>query len=80
VTNLGTDRLQLAHLAKETKTTLEVEMFDAVTDLRTSTARKSWRARKRITVTLPKLIEFKGGRPFGKQDFRCPGGRAAPAR
>ena len=32
VTNVGTDRSQLAHVAKETKATLEVEKLDAVAD------------------------------------------------
>ena len=32
VTNVGTDRSQLAHMAKETKATLEVEKLDAVAD------------------------------------------------
>jgi transposase len=32
VTNVGTDRSQLAHVAKETKATLEAENLDAVAD------------------------------------------------
>jgi hypothetical protein len=32
VTTVGTDRSQLAHVAKETKATLEVEKLDAVAD------------------------------------------------
>jgi len=32
VTNVGTDRSQLAHVAKETKATLETESLDVVAD------------------------------------------------
>ena len=32
MTNIGTDRAQLAHMAKETKAALEVEKLDAVAD------------------------------------------------
>ena len=32
MTNVGTDRSQLAHMAKETKATLEVESLDVVAD------------------------------------------------
>jgi hypothetical protein len=32
VTNVGTDRSQLAHLAKETKAALDVEKLDVVAD------------------------------------------------
>jgi hypothetical protein len=32
VTNIGTDRSQLAHVAKETKASLEVEKLDAIAD------------------------------------------------
>ncbi len=32
VTNVGSDRAQLAHMAKQTKTALEVASFDVVAD------------------------------------------------
>jgi hypothetical protein len=49
VTNVGTDRSQLAHMAKETKATLEADNLDVVADAATSTAKRSWHARKRAS-------------------------------
>ena len=49
VTNVGTDRSQLAHVAKETKATLELENLDVVATAATSTAKRSWHARKRAS-------------------------------
>ena len=46
VTNVGTDRSQLAHVAKETKATLEVEKLDAVADRGYFSSERSWHARK----------------------------------
>jgi transposase len=41
VTNVGTDRSQLAHMAKKTKATLEAENLDVVADPATSAAKRS---------------------------------------
>jgi hypothetical protein len=41
VTNVGTDRSQLAHVAKETKATLDVEKLDVVADRGYGTVRIS---------------------------------------
>ena len=46
VTNVGTDRSQLANVAKETKATLEATSLDVVPTAATSAANKSWHARK----------------------------------
>src|SRR5438128_10191333 len=73
VTNVGTDRSQLAHVAKETKATLEVTSLDVVAD-RGYFSREEILACEEagITVTLPKPItsNSKAEGRFGKQDFR----------
>src|ERR1700746_178652 len=87
VTNVGTDRSQLAHVAKEAKAALEVERLDAVAD-RGYYASEEIRTCEEagITVTLPKPMtsNSKAAGRFGKQDFRyvaaedayiCPAGQ-----
>jgi hypothetical protein len=73
VTNVGTDRSQLAHVAKETKATLEVENLDVVADRGYFTSEEILACKKAgITVTLPKPMtsNSKAAGRFGKQDFR----------
>jgi hypothetical protein len=55
VTNVGTDRSQLAHMAKETKATLEVEKLDAVADRGYFSGEEILACEQAgITVTLPR--------------------------
>ena len=80
VTNVGTDRSQLAHMAKETKATLEVEKLDAVADRGYFSGEEILACEQAgITVTLPKPMtsNAKAEGRFGKQDFRyvAAGGR-----
>jgi transposase len=87
VTNVGTDRSQLAHVAKGTKATLEVEKLDAVADRGYFDSEEILACEKAgITVTLPKPMtsNSKAQGRFGKQDFRyvaaedvyvCPAGQ-----
>jgi hypothetical protein len=73
VTNVGTDRSQLAHMAKETKATLEVEKLDAVADRGYFSGEEILACEQAgITVTLPKPMtsNAKAEGRFGKQDFR----------
>src|SRR3982074_2639688 len=73
VTNVGTDRSQLAHVAKETKATLEVEKLDAVADRGYFNSEEILACEEAgITVTLPKPMtsNAKAEGRFGKQDFR----------
>ena len=73
VTNVGTDRSQLAHVAKETKATLEVENLDVVADRGYFNSEEILACEKAgITVTLPKPMtsNSKAEGRFGKQDFR----------
>src|ERR1700683_4909259 len=73
VTNDGTDRSQLSHMANETKAVLGVEKLDAVAD-RGYFNSEEIRACEQvgITVTLPKPMtsNSKAEGRFGKQDFR----------
>ena len=73
VTNVGTDRSQLASVAKEAKATLETESLDVVADRGyfNSTEILACEAAG-ITVTLPKPMTSgaKSEGRFGKQDFR----------
>ncbi len=73
VTNIGTDRSQLAHVAKETKATLEATSLDVIAD-RGYFSSEEILAREEagITVTLPKPMtsNSKAEGRFGKQDFR----------
>ena len=87
VTNVGTDRSQLAHVAKQTKATLEVDNLDVVVDRGYFNSDEILACEKAgITVTLPKPMtsNSKAEGRFGKQDFRyvaeedvyiCPAGR-----
>src|ERR1700716_1151200 len=73
VTNVGTDRSQLAHVAKETKATLEVENLDVVADRGYFSSEEILACEEAgITVTLPKPMtsNSKAEGRFGKQDFR----------
>jgi Transposase DDE domain len=57
VTNVGSDRAQLAHMAKETKATLEAESLDVVADRGYFSGEEILKCDKAgITVTLPKPI------------------------
>jgi transposase len=73
VTNVGTDRSQLANVAKETKTTLEATSLDVVADRGYFSSAQILACEEAgITVTLPKPMTSNSkteGR-FGKQDFR----------
>ena len=92
VTNVGTDRSQLSHVAKEAKATLGVENLDAVADRGYFSSEEILACDNAgITVTLPKPMTsglMAKGR-FGKQDFRyvadedvyiCPAGERLPYR
>jgi hypothetical protein len=73
VTNVGTDRSQLAYVAKETKATLDVEKLDVVADRGYFSSEEILACEKAsITVTLPKprTSNSKAEGRFGKQDFR----------
>src|SRR5271170_7494495 len=70
VTNDGTDRSQLSHMAKQTKTTLEAASLDVVADRGYFSSAEILECDKAgITVTLPKPMTSTSKR-FGKQDFR----------
>jgi transposase len=87
VTNVGTDRSQLAHMAKETKATLEADKLDAIADRGYFNSEEILACDEAgITVTLPKPMtsNSKAAGRFGKQDFRyvaaedvylCPAGQ-----
>src|SRR5471032_277433 len=73
VTNVGTDRSQLAHVSKETKATLEVDKLDVVADRGYFNGEEILACEEAgITVTLPKPMtsNSKAQGRFGKQDFR----------
>ena len=73
VTNVGTDRSQLSHVAREAKATLEVENLDVVADRGYFSSEEILAcAEAGITVTLPKPMtsNSKAEGRFGKQDFR----------
>ena len=73
VTNVGTDRSQLAHVSKETKATLEVDKLDVVADRGYFNGEEILACEEAgITVTLPKPMtsNSKAEGRFGKQDFR----------
>ena len=73
VTNDGTDRSQLAHVAKNAKATLDVEKLDAVADRGYFNSEEILACEQAgITVTLPKPMtsNSKAQGRFGKQDFR----------
>ena len=72
VTNVGSDRAQLAHMAKETKATLEATNLDVIADRGYFSSEEILECDKAgITVTLPKPMTSNASRGrFGKQDFR----------
>ena len=87
VTNVGTDRSQLASMATEAKATLEADSLDVVADRGYFNSAEILACeQKGITVTLPKPMTSgaKSEGRFGKQDFRyvaaedvyiCPAGK-----
>jgi transposase len=73
VTNVGTDRSQLANVAKQTKAALGVASLDAIADRGYFNSEEILECEKAgITVTLPKPMtsNAKAEGRFGKQDFR----------
>jgi hypothetical protein len=88
VTNVGTDRSQLASVAKQAKAMLEAESLDAVADRGYFNSAEILACEQAgITVTLPKPMTSgsKSLGRFGKQDFRyvvaddvyiCPAGES----
>jgi hypothetical protein len=86
VTNVGSDRSQLARVAKEAKATLRTDTLDAVADRGYFNGEEILACEEAaITVTLPKPMTSgaKSEGRFGKQDFvyltdedvyRCPAG------
>jgi Transposase DDE domain len=73
VTNVGSDRAQLAHMAMQTKTTLEAASLDVVADRGYFSSEEILACETAgITVTLPKPMtsNAKAEGRFGKQDFR----------
>ena len=70
VTNVGSDRAQLAHMARHTKATLNAENLDVIADRGYFSGEEILECDKAgITVTLPKPMTSNPKR-FGKQDFR----------
>src|ERR1043166_3252070 len=92
VTNVGSDRAQLARVAKETKATLERSTLDVIADRGYFSSEEILECDKAgIAVTLPKpqTSGAKSDGRFGKQDFvylpeedayRCPAGEQLPYR
>ena len=73
VTNVGTDRSQLSHMAKRTKAALETDTLDVVADRGYFKSEEILACDKAgITVTLPKPFTsgIQANGRFGKQDFR----------
>ena len=73
VTNVGTDRSQLAHIATEAKATLEATSLDVVADRGYFNGEEILACEEAgITVMLPKPMtsNSKAEGRFGKQDFR----------
>ena len=92
VTNSGSDRTQLANMAKQAKAVLQAETLDAVADRGYFSSLEILGCHEAgITVTLPKPMTSgaKSEGRFGKQDFaylpeedayRCPAGEQLPYR
>ena len=92
VTNCGSDRAQLANIAKQAKAVLKAETLEAVADRGYFSSPKILECHEAgITVTLPKPLTSgaKSEGRFGKQDFvylpeedvyRCPAGERLPYR
>ncbi len=73
VTNVGSDRAQLARMAKQTKVTLEATNLDVIADRGYFSGEEILECDKAgIAVTLPKPMtsNAKAEGRFGKQDFR----------
>ena len=73
VTNVGSDRSQLAHMAMQAKSTLQVDSLDAIADRGYFSGAEILACEQAgITVTLPKPMtsHSKAEGLFGKQDFR----------
>ncbi len=73
VTNVGSDRAQLAHMAKKTKVALEATNLDVIADRGYFSGEEILECDKAgITVTLPKPMtsNAKAEGRFSKQDFR----------
>src|SRR5499425_825452 len=70
VSNVGSDRAQLARMAKQTKATLDRSTLDVIADRGYFSSEEILECDKAgITVTLPKPMTSNPKR-FGKQDFR----------
>ena len=92
VTNSGSDRAQLANIAKQAKEVLQTETLEAVADRGYFNSPEILACHEAgITVTLPKPMTSgaKSDGRFGKQDFvyiaeedayRCPAGERLPYR
>jgi hypothetical protein len=92
VTNSGSDRAQLANMAKQAKAVVKTEMLEAVADRGYFNGPEILACHEAgITVTLPKPLtsDAKSEGRFGKQDFaylpeedayRCPAGERLPYR
>jgi transposase len=92
VTNSGSDRAQLANVAKQAKAVLQTETLEAVADRGYFSSHEILACQEAgITVTLPKPLTSgaKSEGRFGKQDFvylpeedvyRCPAGERLPYR
>jgi hypothetical protein len=92
VTNRGSDRAQLANMAKQAKAVLRTETLEAVADRGYFSSSEILACHEAgITVTLPKPMTSgaKSEGRFGKQDFayqreedvyRCPAGERLPYR
>ncbi len=92
VTNSGSDRAQLANVAKQAKSVLKTETLEAVADRGYFSSPEILACHEAgITVTLPKPLTSgaKSDGRFGKQDFayladedvyRCPAGERLPYR
>jgi len=92
VTNSGSDRAQLANVAKQAKAVLQTETLEAVADRGYFSSLEILACHEAgITVTLPKPMTSgaKSEGRFGKQDFaylpeedayRCPAGEQLPYR
>src|SRR5215468_3980209 len=92
VTNSGSDRAQLANMAKQAKAVLQAETLEAVADRGYFSSPEILECDEAgITVTLPKPLTSgaKSDGRFGKQDFvyligedvyRCPAGERLPYR
>jgi transposase len=92
VTNTGSDRAQLANIAKQAKAVLQTDKLEAVADRGYFNSPEILACHEAgITVTLPKPLTSgaKSDGRFGKQDFvyiaeedvyRCPAGERLPYR